>query len=235
MHEKARAWFGVCATFLALTLPSAAGAQVLGTVAGNVKDASGAVLPGVTVEVSSPALIEKVRTAVTDGNGQYQIVNLPPGVYSVTFTLPGFQHRQARRARGVGELHVHRGRGDEGRQRRGDHHGHRREPDRRHPVGGADAVGDVARPSRSCRRAVRGFRWRRSCRPSAPRTPTWAACSATRPAPRCRRTAARNGDGVSMIDGLRIGNMYHQLEPDEHEPVAAAVRPGGHPAVGTVG
>ena len=54
MHERARAWFGVCATFLALSLPSAAGAQVLGTVAGNVKDASGAVLPGVTVEVVQP-------------------------------------------------------------------------------------------------------------------------------------------------------------------------------------
>ena len=90
MHERARAWFGVFATLLALSLPSAAGAQVLGTVAGNVKDASGAVLPGVTVEVSSPALIEKVRTAVSDGNGQYRIVNLPPGVYSVTFSLPGF-------------------------------------------------------------------------------------------------------------------------------------------------
>ena len=97
MHERVRAWFAVCATFLALSLPSAAGAQVLGTVAGNVKDASGAVLPGVTVEVSSPALIEKVRTAVSDGNGQYRVVNLPPGVYTVTFTLPGFSHRQARR------------------------------------------------------------------------------------------------------------------------------------------
>jgi hypothetical protein len=53
---------------------------VLGTVAGNVKDASGAVLPGVTVEVASPALIEKVRTAVSDGNGQYRVVNLPPGL-----------------------------------------------------------------------------------------------------------------------------------------------------------
>src|SRR4029450_6305595 len=90
MYEKARAWFGVVAPCLALTLPSAAGAQVLGTVAGNVKDASGAVLPGVTVEGASPALIEKVRSAVTDGNGQYRIVNLPPGIYSVSFTLPGF-------------------------------------------------------------------------------------------------------------------------------------------------
>jgi hypothetical protein len=80
----------VALTLLALSLPSAAGAQVLGTIAGNAKDASGAVLPGVTVEASSPALIEKTRTAVTDGNGQYRIVNLPPGTYSVAFTLPGF-------------------------------------------------------------------------------------------------------------------------------------------------
>ena len=47
-------------------------------------------LPGVTVEASSPVLIEKVRTAVTDGSGQYRIVNLRAGTYTVTFTLPGF-------------------------------------------------------------------------------------------------------------------------------------------------
>ena len=56
-----------------------------------VKDTSGAVLPGVTVEAASPALIEKVRTAVTDGAGQYKIVSLLPGTYDVTFTLTGFQ------------------------------------------------------------------------------------------------------------------------------------------------
>ena len=60
------------------------------TIAGTVKDASGAVMPGVTVEVASPALIEKVRSAVTDGAGQYRIVSLSPGVYDVTFTVPGF-------------------------------------------------------------------------------------------------------------------------------------------------
>ena len=59
-----------------------------GSIAGVVKDASGAVLPGVTVEAASPALIEKVRTAVTDGQGLYRIVDLRPGVYTVTFTLP---------------------------------------------------------------------------------------------------------------------------------------------------
>jgi hypothetical protein len=60
------------------------------SIAGVVKDSSGAVLPGVTVEASSPALIERERTVVTDGAGQYKVVNLVPGVYAVTFTLTGF-------------------------------------------------------------------------------------------------------------------------------------------------
>jgi len=60
------------------------------SIAGVVRDASGAVLPGVTVEAASPALIEKVRTAVTDGQGLYRMVDLRPGVYVVTFSLPGF-------------------------------------------------------------------------------------------------------------------------------------------------
>src|ERR1700681_3723830 len=59
-------------------------------IAGVVKDTSGAILPGVTVEASSPALIEKVRTVITDDTGQYKIVDLRPGTYTVTFTLPGF-------------------------------------------------------------------------------------------------------------------------------------------------
>src|SRR5687768_17236263 len=59
-------------------------------IAGVVRDSSGAVLPGVTVEAASPALIEKVRTAATDATGQYRIENLRPGAYSVTFTLAGF-------------------------------------------------------------------------------------------------------------------------------------------------
>src|SRR5262252_5304474 len=73
---------------LAGILPSAAWAQVALT--GTVKDASGAVLPGVTVEAASPVLIEKARTAVTDSTGQYRIESLTPGSYSVTFTLSGF-------------------------------------------------------------------------------------------------------------------------------------------------
>jgi hypothetical protein len=60
-------------------------------IAGVVKDGTGAVLPGVTVEASSPALIEKSRTVVTDGAGQYKIVDLQPGTYDVAFTLSGFK------------------------------------------------------------------------------------------------------------------------------------------------
>src|SRR5215813_4176020 len=60
-------------------------------IAGAVKDTSGALLPGVNVEASSPALIEKVRAVVTDGQGRYSIVDIRPGVYTVTFTLNGFQ------------------------------------------------------------------------------------------------------------------------------------------------
>ena len=69
-------------------VPTSALAQA--AIAGVVKDASGAVLPGVTVEAASPALIEKTRTAITDATGQYRIESLQPGTYSVTFTLSGF-------------------------------------------------------------------------------------------------------------------------------------------------
>src|ERR1700694_3558392 len=69
-------------------LPAAAFAQA--AITGVVKDPSGAVLPGVTVEAASPDLIEKVRSVVSDDTGQYRIVDLRPGTYSVTFSLTGF-------------------------------------------------------------------------------------------------------------------------------------------------
>ena len=71
-----------------LLLPAAASAQ--SSITGVVRDTSGAVLPGVTVEASGPALIEGSRTAVTDNQGAYRIVDLRPGVYTVSFTLSGF-------------------------------------------------------------------------------------------------------------------------------------------------
>src|SRR5262245_31422730 len=77
---------GVLACLLAL--PVTARAQ--SAFAGIVKDATGAVLPGVTVEASSPVLIERVRSVTTDSNGNYRIENLRPGIYTLTFSLPGF-------------------------------------------------------------------------------------------------------------------------------------------------
>ena len=80
-----RALLGVGLLFL---IPTAASAQA--TLAGTVKDSSGAVLPGVSVEASSPVLIEKTRSGLTDATGQYRITDLLPGTYALTFTLSGF-------------------------------------------------------------------------------------------------------------------------------------------------
>jgi len=80
---------GILFAIVCLVLfPAAAYAQA--SIAGVARDSSGAVLPGVTVEAASPALIEKVRSVTTDGTGQFKIVDLRPGTYSVTFMLPGF-------------------------------------------------------------------------------------------------------------------------------------------------
>jgi hypothetical protein len=72
-----------------LFFPTAALAQA--AITGLVKDASGGVLPGVTVEVASPVLIEKVRSVTTDASGQYRVVDLRPGTYSVTISVAGFK------------------------------------------------------------------------------------------------------------------------------------------------
>ena len=96
-----------------------------------MKDGTGAALPGVTVEASSPALIERARSVVTDGAGQYRIIDLSPGTYDVTFTIAGF--KPIRRAGIIlaGQLHragQHRARG---RQRQRNDHGYRRDAGRR--------------------------------------------------------------------------------------------------------
>jgi hypothetical protein len=93
MQSQTRVSRAVCGALLGLVLSLAvASAQGIGaaSIVGIVRDTSGAVLPGVTVEASSPVLIERVRSAVTDSDGRYQIAELRPGAYAVTFTLPGF-------------------------------------------------------------------------------------------------------------------------------------------------
>src|SRR5438876_5920976 len=88
MNSQRFARYVVASCFL--LLPAAVWAQDTAVIAGVVKDTSGAVMPGVTVEAASPALIERIRTVVTDDQGQYKIVNLRPGTYVVTFSLAGF-------------------------------------------------------------------------------------------------------------------------------------------------
>jgi hypothetical protein len=85
MSRSVRLFLGFACLLFA---PDLAHAQA--SITGVVRDSSGAVLPGVTVEAASPALIERVRSGVSDGSGQYRIENLRPGDYTVTFTLPGF-------------------------------------------------------------------------------------------------------------------------------------------------
>ena len=81
-----------------LLLSTAAWAQATAGISGVVKDSSGAVLPGVTVEIASPAMIEKVQSNASDGEGRFNFVNLPNGTYTVTFTLTGFNE--------IGRAHV---------------------------------------------------------------------------------------------------------------------------------
>ena len=80
--------YGVVVTAALVLLPSISFAQ--GILTGTVRDPQGSIIPGVTVEASSSVLIEKTRTAVTDASGQYRIIELPPGIYTLTFSIPGF-------------------------------------------------------------------------------------------------------------------------------------------------
>jgi hypothetical protein len=190
-----------------ITTPIAALGQTLGTVTGAAKDTSGAVLPGVTVEVASPALIEKVRTVVTDGSGLYRVVNLPPGVYTITFTLAGFN---TVRREGVqvsagftasidGELRV--GAIEE-----------------TVTVTGESPIVDIQSAAQTRSVTSEAFK-------ELPSGGSWIQLAALVPAIRASNVdvggvlgdqtgaqvsahGSRDGDGVSMIDGLRIGNMY---------------------------
>jgi hypothetical protein len=89
MRRVVLALAAVCASTICVPVPALA--QERASIVGVVQDSTGAVMPGVTVEAASPALIEQVRTGVTDGNGRYAVIDLRPGTYTVTFTLPGFK------------------------------------------------------------------------------------------------------------------------------------------------
>jgi hypothetical protein len=190
-----------------LTVSGSAFAQELGTIAGVVKDASGGLLPGVSVEAASPALIEKVRTAVTDGSGQYRIINLPPGAYTVTFTLTGFSNV---RREGV-EVSI----------------GVSAQVNADMKVGGIaetitvtgeTPVVDIQSASQNRAVTAQAFK-------ELPSGGSWIQMAALVPAVRAANVdvggvlgdqtgaevsahGSRNGDGVSLIDGMRIGNMY---------------------------
>src|SRR5512132_2548102 len=88
MLRRRTVGIGLAVGVISVLLPGAVFAQA--SLTGVVRDASGAVLPGGTVEAASPMLIEKVRTTVTNDTGQYRIENLKPGTYAVTFSLAGF-------------------------------------------------------------------------------------------------------------------------------------------------
>ena len=185
----------------------AAHAQTLGTIAGSVKDASGAVLPGVTVEAASPALIEKVRSVVTDGTGLYRLVNLPPGTYSVTFSLPGFNTTR----REAIEVSLNFTATIDADLRVG-------AIEETVTVTGESPIVDVQSAAQTRSLTAEQFK-------EIPSSGSWVQMASLVPAIRADRQdvggvlgdatgasvsahGARSGDGVSMIDGLRIGNMY---------------------------
>ena len=153
-------------------------AQSASGIAGVVRDTSGAVLPGVTVEAASPALIEKVRTVVTDGEGRYNIVDLRPGTYMVTFTLAGFSTSSAK-ASSYRRVHRHGQRRPAGRRARGDDHRHRRDAAGRH----AERAAAEGRLERAARRAADRLEGRRNSRHPHARADRRRRTSAARPAP----------------------------------------------------
>ena len=172
--------------FVAAFIPAVAFAQS-SSIAGVVTDTTGAVLPGVTVEAASPALIEGSRSVVTDGSGRYAIVELRPGTFTVTFTLPGFRVGEARRHRAGRRFCRERQRATARRRRRGDGHGvgrvarrgraerreaidhlerrHRRHPHRQELVAARHAHGrrdQFDRETSAARRASSRMRWPRT-------------------------------------------------------------------------
>ena len=208
-----------------LAIPAISNAQALGTIAGAVKDASGAILPGVTVEASSSALIEKVRTVVTDGAGQYRIVNLPPGNYTITFALPGFS---TVKREGI-EVSPNFTSNIDADLRVG-------AVEETITVTGESPIVDIQSSAQTRAMTDQAFK-------ELPTGGSWIQMAALVPAVRAeqhrRRGRARRSDwraGVGARKPARRRRVadrrpayrqhVHRLEPDEHEPVAAALRSG---------
>ena len=190
-----------------MAVPVLVRAQANGTIAGVARDASGAVLPRVTVEASSPALIEKTRTAVTNNAGQYSIVNLPPGTYAVAFSLTGFN---TLRRDGI-EVAINFTSTVDAEMRVGD-------VSETITVTGSSHIVDVK--SAAATRSVTA-----DIIKQLPGGGSWIQMAASVPAVRLSvndvggslgdQTGAQLSahgsaymDGVSLMDGLRIGNMY---------------------------
>ncbi len=182
-------------------------AQALGAVAGTVKDTSGAVLPGVTVEASSPALIERTRAATADGAGQYRIVNLPPGIYTLTYTLTGFA---TVRREGV-NLPANFTATIDAEMRLGG-------LEETVTVTGESPLVDVQSATLTRTATAQAFK-------EIPSSGSWTSMAALMSAVRTSSTdvggvlgdptgatvsahGSRDQDGVSLFDGMRIGNMY---------------------------
>ena len=187
------------------SLAAAQGALARGALTGTVRDASGAVLPGVTVEAASPALIEKVRTVVTDNAGIYRIVDLGPGVYSLTFTLQGFSQVKREGIELIGSatltipIEMRVGNLTETHRR------HRREPGRRRPVDaarGGDRRGRDLRRSRARARPGRSSRWSPAWKPSVrrwARRRDWSSSS---------HGAGPNSEGRFNVNGMPVANAF---------------------------
>ena len=184
-------------------LPTLAFAQA--SITGVVKDSSGAVLPGVTVEAASPVLIEKTRSAVTDGSGQYRIVDLRPGTYSVTFSLPGFSTVKREGIELTGSFIAIDQRGHEGRRRRRDDHGERRNADRRRPERQAPDHAQQRNPDDGADGAVVGGHRRADSRASSIQAGTSADIQVTPQMTVFGGAGGRANEGRMQVDGLNTG------------------------------
>ena len=171
---------------------------------GVVKDASGAVLPGVTVEAASPALIEKVAHAPSPtARGQYRIEDLRPGTYTRHVLAAGLQHVQARRHRADRLVHRDDQRRPQGRRARGDDHRHRRDAGRRRAERAARDDAEQRRRQVDSDRAQLQRDGRRSCPASSTNLNDVVTGTATTQFP---IHGGRNNEGRLTVDGLNIGN-----------------------------